>query len=92
MVTNSSTEVVMSLESVLHRPSPSAAREGLTQTAHTRHMCKAKQKGHGTGGGALRGLHITRAFLDTHLANKGDGKSCEAEVVNRARDKVRLFN
>ena len=41
---------------------------------------------------APRGLHITRAFLDTHLANKGDGKSCEAKVVNRAGDKVRLFN
>lgn len=66
--------------------------EGLTQSAHTRHTCKAKQKGQARGGGGPRGLHVTRAFLDMHLANKGDAESFGVEVVNRAGDKVRLFN
>ena len=65
--------------------------EGLTQTAHTRHTCKAKQKGQARGGGGPRGLHVTRAFLDTHLANKGDGESFGVEVVNRAGAKVRFL-
>lgn len=79
-------------QSALSWAQPQHGEGGIdANSTHQSHVqSKAEGARHGERGS--QGPPVTRAFPDTHLANRGDGESFEVEVVNRSGDKVRLFN